>query len=109
MNDLIRFTKGSSFHCPESPAEERTMRIQLDVPPERLREIEELMAQTGTNSKTDLLNDALTLFEWAVKERKSGRTIASVDEQQQRYKEIVMRSLERATRSNSAPSLKQQP
>jgi metal-responsive CopG/Arc/MetJ family transcriptional regulator len=74
-------------------------RIQLELPEERLHELEQLMEQTGTNTKKDLLNDALTLFEWAVKERMTGRTIASVDEQQQRYKEVVMPSLERAVKA----------
>ena len=73
-------------------------RIQLELREERLQELEELMRQTGTNTKKDLLNDALTLFEWAVNERKSNRTIASVDEGRQRYKEVVMPSLERAAK-----------
>ena len=76
-------------------------RIQLELPEERVRELEQLMTQTGTNTKKDLLNDALTLFEWAVNERIAGRTIASVDEQQHRYKEVVMPSLERAVKASS--------
>jgi hypothetical protein len=75
------------------------MRIQLELPEERVRELEQLMSQTGTSTKKDLLNDALTLFEWAVRERQAGRSIASVDEQNQRYKEVVMPSLERSAKS----------
>lgn len=75
------------------------MRIQLELPEDRVRELEALMAETGTTTKKDLLNDALTLFEWAVNERKAGRSIASVDEEDQRYKEVVMASLERAAKS----------
>jgi metal-responsive CopG/Arc/MetJ family transcriptional regulator len=74
-------------------------RIQLELPEERLHELERLMEQTGTTTKKDLLNDALTLYEWAVQERMAGRTIASVDEQQHRYKEVVMPSLERAVKA----------
>lgn len=78
------------------------IRIQLELPQERVRELEELMGQTGLTTKKDLLNDALTLFEWAVKERKAGRTIASVDEPHQRYKEVLMPSLERASRADQS-------
>jgi hypothetical protein len=62
------------------------------------------MQQTDTHTKKDLLNDALTLFEWAVNERIAGRMIASVDEGQQRYKEVVMPSLERALKVNARGS-----
>jgi metal-responsive CopG/Arc/MetJ family transcriptional regulator len=75
-------------------------RIQLELPEERLNELERLMEQTGTATKKDLLNDALTLFEWALHERQAGRKIASVDEQNQRYKELVMASLERGKTSD---------
>ncbi len=78
------------------------IRIQLELPQERVRELEELMGQTGLTTKKDLLNDALSLFEWAVKERKAGRAIASVDEPHQRYKEVVMPSLERASRADQS-------
>jgi metal-responsive CopG/Arc/MetJ family transcriptional regulator len=75
-------------------------RIQLELPEERVKELERLMRETGLTTKKDLLNDALTLFEWAVNERKSGRTVASVDDQLQRYREVVMTSLERAARKD---------
>jgi hypothetical protein len=71
-------------------------RIQLELPAERLQELEQLMQQTDLDTKKDLLNSALTLFEWAVKERQAGRTLASIDEQTQRYREIVLPALERA-------------
>ena len=71
-------------------------RIQLELPEERVQELERLMGETGIQTKKDLLNDALTLFQWAVRERQAGRMIASVDETNQRYKELAMSSLERA-------------
>lgn len=80
-------------------------RIQLELPEERLSELERLMEQTGITTKKDLLNSALTLFEWAVRERQAGRTIASVDEQNQRYKELVMTSLERGRTSDKSGSV----
>jgi hypothetical protein len=79
-------------------------RIQIELPEDRVRELETLMEQTGTNTKKDLLNNALTLFEWAVNERRAGRIIASVDEHEKRYKEVVMPTLERAMHKSPAPA-----
>lgn len=73
-----------------------TTRIQFELPEARVQELEGLMRETGISTKKDLLNDALTLFQWAVRERQAGRKIASVDETNQRYKELAMPSLEAA-------------
>lgn len=80
------------------------MRIQLELPEDRVRNLENLMEETGLATKKDLLNDALALFQWAVRERMSGRIIASVDEQNNRYKELTMASLDRANERKSASS-----
>jgi metal-responsive CopG/Arc/MetJ family transcriptional regulator len=69
-------------------------RIQLELPEDRVRELDELMDQTGLSTRKDLLNQALTLFKWALRERQAGRMIASVDEAQNRYKELSMPALE---------------
>jgi hypothetical protein len=72
------------------------IRIQLEFTEGRVRELEELMNETGLSTKKDLMNHALTLFEWAIRERRAGRIIASVDEQSQKYKELLMPALEHA-------------
>jgi hypothetical protein len=72
------------------------MIIQLELPDSRVPELEDLMEKTGLATRKDLLNDALGLFKWAVRERRAGRTIASVDEKNDRYKELSMPSLDRA-------------
>ena len=72
------------------------VRIELRPPEERVKELEDLISSVGIASKSDLLNDALTLFRWAVRERSSGRIIASVDAENQRYKVLEMPSLENA-------------
>jgi len=70
------------------------IRIQLELPEERVRELEALMSEVGLRTKKDLFNNALTLLEWAVKERKAGHVIASVDERENRIRQIVMPVLE---------------
>lgn len=77
------------------------VRIQLDLPDEQVRELEQLMADTGISTKKDLFNNALTLFQWAVAEKRAGRSIASVDEAEKKYKELIMPPLERARAGNS--------
>ncbi len=73
-------------------------RIQFDLPEDKVAELEKLMAESGIKTKKELFNNALTLFEWAIKERKAGKTIASVDEKAKRYKELLMPALSAVTK-----------
>jgi len=47
-------------------------RLQLDLTKEHLQELEALMKELGISTKKDLFNQAITLLEWAVRERKAG-------------------------------------
>jgi len=76
------------------------MRIQLDMSEEQVKRLEFLMRETQLSTKKDLFNYALTLFEWAVDERKSGRLVAAVDSKENRYREIVIPPLEAAARKD---------
>ena len=69
------------------------VRVQLDLPAERIAELEELMAKTGVTTRKDLFENALTLFEWAVAQRVQGRSIASINEDEDSYRELVMPAL----------------
>lgn len=71
----------------------KTVRFQFELPVDRVRELEELMSRANIRTRKDLFNSALTLFEWAIREREAGRVIASVDEGHKRYKELVMPGL----------------
>ncbi len=67
------------------------MRFQIEISKDEAREWDELMKKaSGIRTKKDLINNALTLLEWAINERGVGRTIASVDEKEMKFKEIVM-------------------
>jgi hypothetical protein len=67
-----------------------TVRVQLDLPADKVQELEVLMEQAKISTKKDLINNALTLLEWAINERKTGRVIASINEKTMSYKELVM-------------------
>ena len=66
------------------------IRIQLDLPAGKVRELDELMEEANIGTRKDLFNTALTLLAWVVDERKEGKKIASVDEDKDTYKELVM-------------------
>jgi hypothetical protein len=78
-----------------------TPRLQIELSTEKLRQFEELMEDTGLATKKDLVNNALTLLTWAVRETKNGRKIVSLDEHTKQYKEILLPAIE-----NIAPSLR---
>lgn len=66
------------------------IRIQLDLPEPRVRELDSLMRKAQITTRKDLFNSALTLLAWALSERDKGRIIASLDEDTGGYKELVM-------------------
>ncbi len=65
-------------------------RLQFEISKKRIGELEGLMKVTGIATKKELLNNALTLLEWAINERKEGNIIASLNEEGKAYKELVM-------------------
>lgn len=68
-------------------------RIQFEVN-EQLRDVlDALMKDTGIKTRKDLLNRALSLFEWAIREKKAGRKVVSLDEESKNYREVVMLGL----------------
>ena len=66
------------------------IRIQLDLPEEKVQELDRLMEEAKIRTRKDLFNSAFTLLAWALNERSEGRTIASLDERTGNYKELVM-------------------
>jgi hypothetical protein len=72
------------------------MRIQIVVDDNYRDMLEELKRATGISQWQDLFSEAITLFNWAVRQRLEGRIVASMDEQEENYRELQMPSLERA-------------
>ena len=66
------------------------VRIQLDLPDEQVKELDELMKETKLTTRKDLFNNALTLFQWAAKAKNLGRIVASIDEENGNARELVM-------------------
>jgi predicted DNA-binding protein len=67
----------------------KKVRFQFELPKENSDRLDELAEQVGV-TKREIINNALTLFDWAVEEVKAGKTIASVDEEEKRFKELLL-------------------
>ncbi|MDG3025160.1 hypothetical protein P7410_16115 [Vibrio parahaemolyticus] len=52
---------------------------------EQSKKLEELVSISGHNTPLDLINDALTLYEFKVSEEKEGRFLASIDKESKQY------------------------
>jgi metal-responsive CopG/Arc/MetJ family transcriptional regulator len=77
-------------------------RIQLDMKDDLVKELDELMNETNIATRKELINNALTIFQWAVKVKRSGRIVASLDEESGAAKELVMPALENVRASEPA-------
>lgn len=65
-------------------------RVQFEIPSDQAEQLKGLMRETKVRTKKDLFNNALTLLKWAVKEKKLGHEIVSIDENEKAYKELAM-------------------
>jgi hypothetical protein len=66
------------------------MRMNFEFPEDRVRDLQQLRAETGAESMKDLVNNAFTILEWAVHETQSGNEIAAVNEKEKAYRVLVM-------------------
>lgn len=71
-------------------------RIQFELTRERVEKLDALKVQARLPTRTDLLNNALTILEWALEERAKGRLIVSLDKK--RCRELVMPCFTRAAK-----------
>jgi len=67
----------------------KKVKFQFEMPEVNANRLEDLASQAGV-AKKDIINNALTILEWAIGEVQAGRIIASVDESNDRYREMVM-------------------
>lgn len=74
------------------------MRIQIDIDETGEQVLSSIKQATGLSTYKDIFNNAITLFEWAIRQRAEGRVISSLDERTKRYKEMTMPALEESVR-----------
>jgi hypothetical protein len=75
------------------------MRLNIDLPDERVDDVKSLMKTIGADTYKELLNNALTLLEWSVGEVSTGRAIASVDVAGNEYRILAMPILDNARKT----------
>ena len=68
----------------------KTVRIQFEIPEERLESLDALMEEAGIKTRTELFNNGMTLLRWAIRQRREGRAIASIDFDSERFREMEM-------------------
>ena len=80
----------------------RKSKFQADLVPAEDSMVRSLKQELQLSSNSDFLSDAVALFRWAVRERKSGRRIFSEADTGER-KELVFPRLERVAPELSLP------
>lgn len=73
------------------------MRVQLDFDEQGAQLLEMLKQKTNSRTQRELFNNALTLLDWAIRQREQGYSIAAIDEAKQVFKELQMPALEYAS------------
>ncbi len=74
------------------------MRLNFELPEERINDLKQLQIETGSESMKELFNNALTMLEWSVKEIKNGNEIAAVNEEGKVYRVFITPLLERVAK-----------
>ena len=74
------------------------MRMNFEMPEERVSELKALQTETGSESMKELFNNALTMLEWAIREVKRGNEIAAVNEGESVQRVFVTPLLERVAK-----------
>lgn len=87
----------TAIYTYEIQGDMKTVRIQFEIPEERLESLDALMEEAGIKTRTELfnnamtlLNNAMTLLRWAIRQRREGRAIASIDFDTERFRELEM-------------------
>src|SRR5216684_6701511 len=80
------------------------VRIQIDIDESGEQFLNSIKQATGLSTYKDIFNNAITLFEWAIRQRAEGRVISSLDERTKKYREMTMPALEEAVRRSKAAS-----
>jgi hypothetical protein len=84
----------------EQQQQEKT-RVQLDLAPAQMERLNWLMEACSFETRKDLVNNALSLLEWAVLETREGRSVASIDKAAKKIVELTMPALADAARNAS--------
>jgi len=98
---LSKFLCVGTRESKEMMMNNKKVKFQFEMPEINANRLEELASEAGV-AKKDIINSALTILEWAIGEVQAGKIIASVDESNDRYKEVLMPLLQQFALSKTA-------
>jgi hypothetical protein len=78
----------------------KKVRINIEVKKEKLDEIKKLMEIAGVNTQKELFDNALTLTKWMMRQKKAGKSVGALNDDDDRFTELDMPILENAKESN---------
>jgi hypothetical protein len=73
--------------------------VRVQIPDEVVKQIQEKL---GDIKVTDIVKDAVTMFNWAADERSKGRVVLTSDEEGTKMTRLAMPSLERAVKAKAS-------
>jgi hypothetical protein len=71
------------------------MEILVEFDETRIRLLDEIKQRAGLRDYKEILNNGITLLDWATRERAAGRIVATMNENTRSYKKLKMEALER--------------
>ena len=74
------------------------MRLNLEISESQMSSLKALQQRTGANSMKDLVNNALSILEWAVDETARGNEVAALNESESAYRVLVTPLLQHVTK-----------
>ena len=83
------------------PTVKKNLRVQFDLPEEKMKELDLLMEETGIKTRRELFNNALTILEWAVDRSSKGFDVAAYRENTKELHVLAMPALSAAFRRHS--------
>ena len=76
----------------------KNVRMQFDLPEQKMDELDALMARCDITTKKELFSYALSMLEWAVSESEQGHDIAAIDRETKQFFSLRMPVLSAARR-----------
>ncbi len=81
-------------------------RVEIELSSGEVRPLDSVIGAQGMEERQEAVNRALALLEWAIRERAAGRRVSSEQEQDERYRVILLSDLTRAADSSKASAEK---
>lgn len=74
------------------------MRLNLEISNAQMNALKALQKRTGADTMKDLVNNALTILEWAVEETAKGNEVAAVNKDESAYRILITPLLQHVAR-----------